>query len=150
MRLPGDESSFGEVNDALLEGGDLSASASDRLTVELSLRPGRNAVAARIGEHSAEAREHADAHLQRVDIPTWQGRVGRDVRTHECGDVRRRPEAAFCRTPEYREPIAWPQANRDAVSRCDVLRVERWLPAQPLIIAIEKCADGVQCESGFR
>ena len=55
MRLPGDESGFGEVNYALLEGGDLSARASDRLTVDLPVRPGWNPVAARIREHSAEA-----------------------------------------------------------------------------------------------
>jgi len=83
-------------------------------------------------------------------LGTRQGRVGRDVRTHEGADVGRRLEAAFCGTLDYREPIAWPQANRDAVGRWDVLRLERGLPAQPIIVAIEKRADGIQCQSGFR
>ena len=72
------------------------------------------------------------------------------MRTHEGTDVCRRPEAAFCRAPDYREPIAWPKANRDAVGRCDVLRRKRWLSAQPLIIALEKRADSIQRERGFR
>ena len=64
MSLPGDQSSPREINDALLEGRDLSASAPNRLSVDLAPRPGRNAVAARMPEQCPEACEDGNAALE--------------------------------------------------------------------------------------